>query len=78
MVMNNVHNIIHNAKRSGSHSNDDEKYNEIRNNFVNGAGKNIQIAMFYAYMLLEEIEVRFISRRLIMTFLAQASICLIC
>jgi hypothetical protein len=63
-VMNRVHQIEANHKKSGHHEGGDGRIDEVRGTFINSKGKNIDLAIFYAFMMLDGKDLRYVNRRL--------------
>jgi len=59
-----VETILKNHKQSGHHSSGEERLQEIKNNFLNPKGRNIDYSYFYAVLMLEEKDLKFSSRQL--------------
>jgi hypothetical protein len=59
-----VETILKNHKQSGHHSSGEERLQEIKNNFLNAKGKNIDLSYFYAFLMLEDKDLKFASRQL--------------
>lgn len=64
MVVSKVETILKNHKQSGHHSSGEERLQEIKNNFLNPKGKNVDYSYFYAFLMLEEKDLKFASRHL--------------
>jgi hypothetical protein len=59
-----VETTLKNHKQSGHHSSGDDRLLEIRNDFITPKGKNIDLGTFYAFLILENQDLRFVSRTL--------------
>jgi uncharacterized protein YaaR (DUF327 family) len=59
-----VETILKNHKQSGHHSSGEERLQEIKNNFLNPKGRNIDYSYFYAFLMFEEKDLKFSSRQL--------------
>lgn len=56
--------ILKNHQQSGRHSSSDERLLEIRNSFLSPKGKNMDMGIFYAFLMLEDKDLKFASRSL--------------
>jgi hypothetical protein len=56
-----VETILKNHKQSVHHSSGEERLQEIKTNFLNPKGKNIDNRYFYAFLMLEEKDLKFTS-----------------
>jgi hypothetical protein len=61
MVVSKVETILKNHKQSGHQSSGEERLQEIKNNFLNPKGKNVDYSYFYAFLMLEEKDLKFAS-----------------
>jgi len=59
-----VQTILKNHKQSGHHSSGDERLIEIRNSFLSPKGKNVDMGIWYAFLMLEDKDLNFVSRNL--------------
>jgi hypothetical protein len=59
-----VETILRNHKQSGHHSSGEERLQEIKNNFLNPKSKNIDYSYFYAFLMLEDKDLKFASWQL--------------
>jgi len=59
-----VQTILKNHKQSGHHSSGDERLMEIRNSFLSPKGKNVDMGLWYAFLMLEDKDLNFVSRNL--------------
>jgi hypothetical protein len=59
-----VETILKNHQQSGHHSSGDERLLEIRNSFLSPKGKNVDMGIFYAFLMLEDKDLKFASRSL--------------
>ena len=59
-----VETILKNHKQSGHHSSGDDRLLEIRNSFITNKGKNLDMSTFYAFLILEDKDLKFVSRSL--------------
>jgi hypothetical protein len=57
-----VETILKNHQQSGHHSSGDERLLEIRNSFFSLQGKNVDMGIFYAFLMLEVQDLKFASR----------------
>jgi len=53
--------ILKNHQQSGRHSSSDERLLEIRNSFFSPKGKNVDMGFFYAFLMLEDKDLKFAS-----------------
>jgi hypothetical protein len=63
-TMQKVQTVLKNHKQSGHHSSGDEWLMEIQNSFLFPKGKNIDMGLWYAFLMLEEKDLNFVSRNL--------------
>jgi len=54
-----VETILKNHKQSGHHSSGDDRLLEIRNSFITNKGKNLDMGTFYAFLILEDKDLKF-------------------
>jgi len=54
-----VETILKNHKQSGHHSSGDDRLLEIRNSFITNKGKNLDMSTFYAFLILEDKDLKF-------------------
>jgi hypothetical protein len=59
-----VETVLKNHKQSGHHSSGDERLLEIRNSFISPRGKNVDMGIFYSFLMLEDKDLKFASRSL--------------
>jgi hypothetical protein len=59
-----VETILKNHQQIGPHSSSDERLLEIRNSFLSPKGKNMDMGIFYAFLMLEDKDLKFASRSL--------------
>ncbi len=59
-----VETILKIHQRSGSHSSGDERLHEIKSSFLSLEGKNVDMCYFYAFLMLEDKNLKFSSRQL--------------
>ena len=59
-----VETILRNHQQSGHHSSGDERLHEIKTSFINPKGKNMDMSFFYAFLMLEDKDLKFASRQL--------------
>ncbi len=62
--INKVETILKNHHQSGHHTSGNERLQEICNSYLSPKGKNIDLAFFYAFLMLEEKDLHFVSCRL--------------
>ncbi len=62
-VVSKVETILKN-KQSGQHSRGEERLQEMKTDFLNAKGKNIDLSYFYALLMLEGKDLRFVSWQL--------------
>jgi hypothetical protein len=59
-----VQTTLKNHKQSGHHSSGAERLMEIQNSFLSPKGKNLDMGLWYAFLMLEEKDLNFVSRKL--------------
>jgi hypothetical protein len=59
-----VETVLKNHKQSGHHSSGNETLLEIRNSFISPREKNVHMGIFYAFLMLEDKDLKFASRSL--------------
>jgi hypothetical protein len=59
-----VETTLKNHKQSGHHSSGEERLLEVKNDFITPKGKNIDMGTFYAFLMLEERDLKFVTRSL--------------
>ena len=59
-----VETILKKHQQSGHHSSGDERLLEIQNSFLSSKGKNVDMGIFYAFLILEDKDLKFASRSL--------------
>ena len=59
-----VETVLKNHQQSGHHSSGDERLLEIRNSLIPPRGKNVDMGIFYAFLMLEDKDLKFASRSL--------------
>jgi hypothetical protein len=55
-VVSRVETIKKNHQQSGHHSSGDERLQEIRSSFLSPKGKNVDIPFFYAFLMLDNVD----------------------
>jgi len=63
-VVSKVETILKNHHQSGHQSTGEERLIEIKNSFLSPKGKNIDMSYFYAFLMLEDKDLKFASRQL--------------
>mmetsp|Transcript_3838 Transcript_3838/g.5703 ORF Transcript_3838/g.5703 Transcript_3838/m.5703 type:complete len:126 (-) Transcript_3838:1537-1914(-) len=61
MTVQKVETILSNHRKSGHHTSGDERLLEIKNSFITRNGKNIDMGYFYAFLMLEDKDLKFVS-----------------
>jgi len=59
-----IQTILKNHKQSGRHSSGDEGLMEIRNSFLSPKGTKVDMGIWYAFLMLEDKDLNFVSRNL--------------
>jgi len=63
-VVSRVETVKKNHQQSGHHSSGDERLQEINSSFLSPKGKNVDIPFFYAFLMLDNVDLTFVSRKL--------------
>jgi hypothetical protein len=63
-VVSRVETVKKNHQQSGHHSSGDERLQEINSSFLSPKGKNVDIPFFYTFLMLDNVDLTFVSRKL--------------